>query len=72
MPIFADELSESEDISYEMTVNNKQYQAVYAQLPADDDLTKRIVWFTIAKLYGKYYIAIYYDNEFNRAQGEDL
>ena len=72
VPIFAEELSESEDIFYEMTVNNKQYQAVYAQLPADDDLTKRIVWFTISELYGKYYIAIYYDNEFNRAHGEDL
>ena len=37
VPIFAEELSESENISYEMTVHNKQYQAVYAQLPADDD-----------------------------------
>ena len=72
VPIFADELSESEDISYEMSVHNKQYQAAYAQLPADDNLTKRLVWFTIAKYYGKYYIAIYYDNEFNRAHGEDL
>ena len=72
VPISAEELSESEDISYEMTVHNKQYQAAYAQLPADDDLTKRIVWFTISELYGKYYIAIYYDNEFNRAHGEDL
>ena len=53
-PISAEELSESEDISYEMTVHNKQYQAAYAQLPADDDLTKRLVWFTIAKYYGKY------------------
>jgi len=72
VPLDAEELSESEDISYEMTVNKKEYQATYAQLPADDDLIKRLVWFTILERYGKYYIAIFYDNEFNRAQGEDL
>ena len=72
VPISAEELSEREDISYEMTINKKQYQAGYAQLPADDDLTKRLVWFRISERYGKYYIAMYYDNEFNRAHGEDL
>ena len=72
VPISAEELSERENISYEMTVNKKEYQATYAQLPADDDLIKRLVWFTILERYGKYYIAIFYDNEFNRAQGEDL
>jgi hypothetical protein len=72
VPLDAEELSERENISYEMTVNKKEYQATYAQLPADDDLTKRLVWFTILERYGKYYIAIFYDNEFNRAQGEDL
>lgn len=70
--ISAEELSESEKISYEMTVNNKQYEAAFAQLPADDDLEKRFVWFKISELYGKYYISIFYDNEFNRAHGEDL
>lgn len=72
VPISAEELSDRENISYEMTVHNKQYQATYAQLPADDDLTKRLVWFTISKFNGEYYITMYYDNEFNRAQGEDL
>lgn len=72
VPLDAEELSESEDISYEMTVNKKEYQATYVQLPADDDLIKRLVWFTILERYGKYYIAIFYDNEFNRAHGEDL
>lgn len=72
VPLDAEELSERENISYEMTVNKKEYQATYAQLPADDDLIKRLVWFTILERYGKYYIAIFYDNEFNRAQGEDL
>lgn len=72
VPLDAEELSESEDISYEMSVNNKQYQVAYAQLPADDDLRNRLVWFTITKFYGEYYITMYYDNEFNRAHGEDL
>ena len=72
VPLDAEELSESEDISYEMSVNNKQYQAAYAQLPADDDLANRLVWFTITKFYGEYYITMFYDNEFNRAHGEDL
>lgn len=72
VPISAEELSERENISYEMTVNNKQYQAAYAQLPADDDLTKRLVWFTITKFYAEYCITMFYDNEFNRAHGEDL
>lgn len=72
VPISAEELSDREDISYEMTVHKKKYQATYVQLPADDDLSKRLVWFTISKFNGEYYIAIFYDNEFNRAQGEDL
>lgn len=72
VPISAEELSDREDISYEMTVHKKKYQATYVQLPADDDLIKRLVWFTISKFNGEYYITMYYDNEFNRAQGEDL
>lgn len=72
VPLDAEELSEREDISYEMTVHKKKYQAGYAQLPADDDLSKRLVWFTISEFNGDYYITMFYDNEFNRAQGEDL
>lgn len=34
--------------------------------------TKKLVWFMISEVYGKYYITIFYDNEYNRAQGEDL
>ena len=70
--ISAEELSESEDISYEMTINKKEYQAGYAQLPANDDLRNRFVWFTISEFNGEYYITMFYDNEFNRAYGEDL
>lgn len=67
-------LSENENISYEMTVNDKQYQAVFYQLPVEN-AEKRPVWFDISKAkykYDYYSIVIYYDNEFNHADGEDL
>ena len=34
--------------------------------------SKKSVWFMINELYGKYYITMYYDNEYNTANGEDL
>lgn len=34
--------------------------------------SKKSVWFMIKEIYGKYYILMYYDNEYNRANGEDL
>lgn len=30
------------------------------------------VWFMISEHYGKYYISMFYDNELNRAHGQDL
>lgn len=34
--------------------------------------SKRSVWFMINENYGKYYISMYYDNEYNMGNGEDL
>lgn len=114
-------IPDNEDISYEMSVNNKQYQAIFYQkfsesdsiliakyfkkellkryenndslaaLPEETKLeliniteeyvlsmtflefnSNRTVWFTIEEIYGKYYIAMYYDNKYNKANGEDL
>lgn len=66
-------LSDSEDISYEMSVHNKQYQATYIQRPDDPGAYNRLVWFTIGKeRYGKYSIAMFYENLNNKATGEDL
>lgn len=108
-------ISDDEDISYEMGVKNKRYQAIFYQLPegealenlkmsilqnvqekfsaeqlenASDELKTQIfadcaselleavknkpVWFMINEYYGKYFISMFYDNELNRAQGEDL
>ena len=77
-------LSEGEDISYEMRINNKTYDAMYYQLSASPETSeadifdvsymKRPVWFRIAEgtRYKKFYIVLFYDNEYNRANGEDL
>lgn len=114
-------IPDNEDISYEMSVNNKQYQATFYQKFSESDsmliakylkkeLLKRYenndtlaalpeetklelinisekyvlsmaflefnsyrkVWFTIKEFYGKYFICMYYDNEYNKANGEDL
>lgn len=108
-------IPEGEDISYEMSVHHKRYEALFYQLPegealdnlrnsvleqvqskythdqlqnlSDNDKTEILtetlsslieavhnkpVWFMISEHYGKYYITMFYDNEYNRAQGTDL
>ena len=65
-------LSDEEDISYEMLVHNKRYEAAYFQSPEIADSDKRMVWFMIGEEYGRYRIVMYYDNEYNRSNGEDL
>lgn len=111
------ELSDDEDISYEMLVHNKRYQAGYYQVTdadkdtsgaaqwlmekisdkyteeqlqnlteeekqlalidlamgyLNDKVSHKSVWFMIVERFGLYYINIYYDNEKNQANGEDL
>lgn len=70
-------LSEDEDISYEMLVHKKRYEAAYCQSSNPEEtydlLSKKSVWFTIREMiYGQYSIIMYYDNEYNHADGEDL
>ena len=44
-----------------------------ATMYALEKIEKKPVWFMISEEeYGKYYITMYYDNEYNRANGEDL
>lgn len=107
-----------EDISYEIIVHKKRYEATFYQMPNIDStaiankavnefvpklqakftqaqlnsstdavqneikqmsfdyftelLLKKSVWFMIAEHLGKYYIALFYDNGYNQANGEDL
>ena len=114
-------IPESEDISYEMLVHKKRYEAAFYQLPdislidsislnrkihevlleeytqeeienpteqqkKDIDKTieyesqkvyiemmeKKLVWFIIRESYGEYLITLFYDNEYNHSDGEDL
>lgn len=68
----SNEIPENEDISYQMSVKNKVYQSAYCQLPKDEELTKRLVWFTIYENHSKYNICIYYDNEYNHDTTDEL
>ena len=66
-------IADDEDISYEMTVKNKQYEAIFVQKGEDGTIdAKRVVWFKISQRSEGYYIAMFYDNEYNQANGSDL
>lgn len=62
-----------EDISYEMTVNKKRYEASFYQRAEESGSSiMKSVWFMITEYAGEYGILMYYDNEYNKANGEDL
>lgn len=110
-------ISDDVDISYEMNINNKEFQAVFYQTPDVEKIDtvaiqealrdkmlvkytkeqlenpteeikkettllgmeyvleyikKKPVWFKIITIEDEYFIAMYYDNEYNHANGEDL
>lgn len=111
-------IPQDEDISYNILVNKKRYEACFYQLDkTKDDIKEEItqkllekytleeinnppkkkekeisdfatiegakvaseamdlnksVWFMINEKYGKYRIVMYYDNEYNHSDGEDL
>ena len=79
-------IAENEDISYNMLVKNKRYQAIFNQRleysvnfedinsidSALENLDNKSVWFMIAEHYGKYRILMFYDNGYNAPNGEDL
>ena len=103
-------LSDEEDISYEMSVKNKRYEAIFYQKTneydslinalvyerinqhnkdsldykyeeqnsstfkklMDDKQFNKVVWFMINEFRGQYYISMYYDNNYNKANGDDL
>ena len=62
-------LGEKEDISYEMTVHKKRYEATFA---LKDKPIHGFVWYMIAEQYGKYGIMMFYENLDNAANGDDL
>ena len=60
---------EEEDISYEMSVHKKRYDAVFI---FKDESINGWVWYMIIEQYGKYGIVMFYENLDNEANGEDL
>lgn len=71
----AEGLTHKDDIYQEVSINKKQYEASFGQLPDDENIANRLVWFTIKEepnRFQKYYIVIYYENKYNEANGEDL
>lgn len=72
-------IPEDENISYNISVKNKQYQAAFYQMTDEEQASSytlytfyRRVWFTISKSIRDYCICIYYENLLNEANGEDL
>ena len=66
-------IADDEDISYQMTVNKKQYEAIFAQKGEDGTVDeKRFVWFQISQHSDGYRIDMFYENEYNEADGSDL
>ena len=74
VPYFDEQtIADDEDISYQMTVNKKRYDAYFVQKGEDGTVDeKRMVWFMISQRSEGYYIAMFYDNEYNQADGSDL
>lgn len=71
----AEKLTDKDDIVYEVSIHKKQYHAVFYQLPVDENIKNRLVWFTISEdlnNFQKYIIGIYYENKYNEPNGEDL
>lgn len=62
-------LGEEENISYEMSVHKKRYEADFT---FKDKLIHGIIWYMIVERYGKYGIMMYYENPDNEANGDDL
>lgn len=50
---------------------NKEMDEIASKI-AMDLIAKKSVWFRISEQDGGYYINMFYDNEYNRANGEDL
>ncbi len=74
VPLFDEQtIADDEDISHQMTVNKKRYEAYFVQKGEDGTVDKkRVVWFSIGQCSDGYYIAMYYDNEYSEADGSDL
>lgn len=66
-------IAESEWISYNMSVDNKEYRAIFYQKGLDGQASeKRKAIVSLCKDGSDYRLLIYYENGFNAADGSDL
>lgn len=74
IPYFDEQIiADDEDISHQMIENKKRYDAYFLQKNEDGMVDiKKMVWFTIVEDSDGYYIAMFYDNKYNEADGSDL
>ncbi|MEE1142642.1 MAG: hypothetical protein U0L22_03300 [Bacteroidales bacterium] len=59
-------IDENEDISHEISVHDKQYQALFLSETGGE------VWFKISEAWGGYVILMFYESPKNAADGSDL
>ena len=55
-----------------LTQEEKKNLITKAMSVGFDMIAKKVVWFTISRFNGEFYIVMYYDNKYNQANGEDL
>ena len=70
-----EEFEKMKAIIFQDIVENAPEKAelyITAFLEYVDSLADGSVWYMISDLYGKYYIALFYDNLHNKSNGEDL
>lgn len=67
-------ISDDEDISFEMTVHKKRYEADFFQKGNDGNADyNKAVWFMITNpIYNEYGLVLFYENRYNMPNGEDL
>ena len=68
-PASGGKLTDDDDIAYDIKVNKKRFEASFALI---DPTINGQVWYMIAEQYGKYRIAMFYENLDNAANGDDL
>lgn len=67
-------ISDDEDISFQMSVKHKRYEASFFQKGDDGNADyNKSVWFMInSPIYNEYSLILYYENGYNESKGEDL
>lgn len=72
--IVEDKYSLEELVNLTDSQKSDLYESVYKEVPIrlSENVFNKSVWFCILELHGGYVISMYYDNEYNKANGEDL